>query len=124
MSYDLAFWQQESWMSEEPGRTYEALVSGAHVPGLATIPIEGMLADLLAAFPGAVREPNGMGEWVIWISPNGQDMFEVAWSEYYMSVSCRHVHSDDKNRIIEVGIAHGCPLFDPQIGERFRFDAH
>jgi len=31
---------------------------------------------------------------------------------------------DDMNRIVNVAIGLGCPLYDPQVGERFAFDGH
>ena len=122
MSYDLTFWRQQPGVSLAPIETYRALNDGSPVDGLAAIPIEDMLRDVMLAFPSALRELNGSHEWVTWTSADGQDSFQVEWSAQHMTVTCRHLHSDDMNKIVNIGVAHGCPLFDPQTGERFSFD--
>jgi len=122
MSYDLVFWRQEPAMSADPNTTYAALNEGASVDGLVPIPSEELIGDLSLAFPTAVRERNGSGEWLTWVSADGQDSFEAVWSRQHMTVTCRYLHSDDMNRIVDIGIAHACPLFDPQVNERFAFD--
>ena len=122
MSYDLTFWRQQPGMSLDPNETYRALNEGSSVEGLVPLPIEDMLRDLVLAFPSALRERNGPDEWVTWSSADGQDSFQVEWSGQHMTVACRHVHSDDMNKIVNIGVDHGCPLFDPQVGERFAFD--
>lgn len=109
-------------MSLDPIETYHSLNDGSWVEGLATIPFEDMLRDLLLAFPSALRERSGPDEWVTWSSADGKDFFQVEWSAQHLTVTCRHVHSDDMNKIVNIGVAHGCPLFDPQVGERFAFD--
>jgi hypothetical protein len=119
MSYDLVFWRQAAGTTADPKGAYESLLDGASVDGLAALPIDDILTAILAAFPGAVREPNGSSEWVIWQGNDGADVIEVWWSPQHFHVVCRHVHSDDMNTLIEIAGAHGCALFDPQTGERF-----
>ena len=50
---------------------------------------EEFLSEVGRAFPGAVREPNGDSEWMIWISPDEREMFEVNWSDVHVSVNMR-----------------------------------
>jgi hypothetical protein len=120
MSYDLAFWRQTAGMQRPPESTYETLVGGQPVDGLMDLPVDEILAVIVESFPGAKRGPNGTEDWVEWVSANQMDSFQVTWSHQYFLVTCRHVHSDDMNRLIEIGARFGCPLFDPQTSERFQ----
>jgi hypothetical protein len=95
------------------------LIAGEHVDGLAQLDVEAMLNDLQRIFPGAVREENGASAWLTWESQNREDSFQVEWTRQFLSVTCRHVHTDDMNRIIDWGATFACRLYDPQTGERF-----
>lgn len=122
VSYDLAFWQQELNAKVDPEVTLDQLADGNHVEGLTDIPVEDILARLCELFPTAVRELNGGEEWLVWVSQNQQDSFQVMWSAQHCLVNCRHLANEDINAIISVMTSRGCPLYDPQTGERFAFD--
>lgn len=119
MSYDLVFWRELNGFEGAPRDTYHRLLAGERVVGLADLDIESMLGALLLMLPTLVREPNGGVEWATWTSENGQDHFEVEWTGQSVIVCCRHVHTDDMNRIIDWAASFACPLFDAQTGERF-----
>jgi hypothetical protein len=120
MSYDLVFWRQSTDLKRTPEATYDALVNGQTVDGLVDLPVDDFLAAVIAGFPGAMREPNGSEEWLDWVSANELDSFQVTWSRQHVLVTCRHVHSDDMNRLIDIAAGFGCPLYDPQTSERFQ----
>src|ERR1700722_12395207 len=103
MSYDLAFWRQPADMQRAPESIFEALVSGQAVDGLLDLPIDEVLAGIVQSFPDAVREPNGTDEWADSGSANEMDSFQVTWSRQHFLVTCRHAHSDDMNRLIDIG---------------------
>jgi len=107
-------------MNNPPQVTYSALSEGKWVEGLVDLPIDEFLAKVTETFPGSKRERNASTDWVVWVSVNGLDSFQVTWSRQYVRVDCRHLHSEDMNRLIDIGRAFGCPLYDPQISERFR----
>jgi hypothetical protein len=107
-------------MQRRPESTYEGLASGQLVDGLTDLPVDQILANIIERFAGAVREPNGSEEWVDWASANGLDSFQVTWSRQHYLVTCRHVHSDDMNRLIDIAPGFGCLLYDPQTSERFQ----
>jgi hypothetical protein len=94
-------------------------MDGSVVDGLVTVPAEAMISDLTRAFPGAVREPNGAGDWLVWESASEPGMLEASWTDQYLMANCRNLTDDQMNRIIDVALGHGCPLYDPQTGERF-----
>jgi hypothetical protein len=120
MSYELIFWRQMTLMSQSSKAIYDNLNEGRPVDGLGELPIEEILSRVIDNFAGAQREINGSQEWVLWRSPNGEDSFEVTWSDWHVRVDCHHVQLTDMNRLVEIAAAFGCPLYDPQGGERFR----
>jgi hypothetical protein len=113
MSYDLAFWRESADLQRRAESTYEALASGQSVDGLIDLPVDQMLAAMIEDFPGAVREPNGSEEWVDWVSANGLDPFQVTWSRQHVLVTCRHVHSNELNRLIEIAAGFGLSAIRP-----------
>lgn len=117
------FWQQGAFQALDPESVYQELMDGrGSVPGLNDVPVDAFLDGLMASFPGASREANGAGEWLTWVSPGQQAGFEVTWSPLHLRADCRGMSGDDLNRIVNVAIGLGCPLYDPQVGERFAFD--
>lgn len=119
MSYDLAFWSQEGPLDEPPEAVYRALLDGRPVAGLQDLDIDGFLTAILDSFPGAIREPNGPSEWIVWDVSDGEAVFEVEWSRQHVLVICRGTGNEDMNRLVDIAVAHDCRLYDPQANERF-----
>ena len=119
MAYELAFWRQLNRNHGDSQATYERLLNGERMDGIADLDVVGMLDALQAVFPSSTREQNGPSEWMTWESPNGADSFQVEWTSQFVGVTCRHVHSHDMNRIIDWAAGFDCPLYDPQTGEQF-----
>ena len=87
---------------------------------MAILPIASILEELVAALPGAARESNGRGlEWIDWVSDDDQSSVQIWWSDVHVYADCRHVPYEVANRIIGVLADFGCPLYDPQVDERF-----
>ena len=116
MSYDLAFWKQESPLDAEA--TYHSLVEEKHVTGAADLPIDIVLVALRKAFPNSVREPCGPNrEWV-----DGEEEgsgFQITWSSQHVLMTLRPLNKDLANRMIDVMADFECSLYDPQENERF-----
>lgn len=119
VSYDLVFWKQQEDANLGPAMVARALQDAEPPAGLVELPIEAWLEELLTSFPGAVREPNGQHEWIDWVSSDERQSFQVEWSAVHVWVTCRHTDSATMNRIIDIALGFGCPLYDPQTDERF-----
>jgi hypothetical protein len=123
VSYELIFWQQDGSRALDPADAYQELMARAGtVQGLTEIPVDAFLEELAAAFLGAAREVNGSGEWLVWVGNKQQAVLEVTWSRQHVRADCLGLSGDDMNRVVDVAIGIGCPLYDPQSGERFAFD--
>jgi hypothetical protein len=123
MSYELVFWRQEAMMSRSSREIYESLRAGERVEGLSTLPLDDFLARIVEACPGAVRGANDEAQTIEWDGGNGEDSFQVTWSDQCVRVDCRRVALDVVNALVDVARSFNCPLYDPQTGERFRVGA-
>jgi hypothetical protein len=120
IGYDLAFWKQAGDEDLEPSTVYRSLIDHRTVEGLATLPIESILTELLVVLPGSVRESNGAGwEWIDWVSEDDQSSIQIWWSDLHVYADCRNAEYEVVNRIIDVLADFGCPLYDPQVDKRF-----
>jgi hypothetical protein len=118
VSYDLCFWSQRPEV-RLPARTiYLHLLDGKAVDGLVPLAVEDYLRVLAEAFPEGTREPNGSSEWFVW--EGADSMLEVWWSPVHVEVAMRPLNEDHANRLIDIAMSFGMPLYDPQIVERFR----
>src|SRR5689334_11586383 len=117
MSYDLTFWRQEGSDIAPPSAIYGALQDGEDVDGLLPLPVEPVLDAIAQAYPTATRGPGPYQ--LVWVSDNELDSFQVECSAQHVCVTCRHVHSDDMNRIIDIVNDFGTALYDPQVDTRF-----
>jgi len=120
VSYDLVFWRYATGDRRDPRNVFDDLMGGGAPSDVGRLPIDEILAALVEAHAGAVREPSGPGrEWVDWVASDGRSSFQVEWSDRHLVVFCRGASDDDMNRIIDIVSSFGCPLYDPQTSERF-----
>jgi hypothetical protein len=125
VSYDLVFWKQQEGVNLDPAVVDRALRDAVRPAelvepaGLVELPIEAWLDELMRSFPDAVRGPNGPNEWIDWVSSDGRRSFQVEWSAVHVEIACRGTDNATMNRIIDIALEFGCPLYDPQTGERF-----
>jgi hypothetical protein len=122
VSYDLVFWRFKPGRKGPPAMACEALLDGGDPDDLEALPIEEVLGAILAAYPKARRGPNGAEEWIEWSDDANRQVFEVWWSPKHFRVVCRGLPGEMMNAFIDIAHSFGCPLYDPQTGERF--DAH
>ena len=117
MSYDLCFWRELPGPRKDPRAVYDALVSEQEVEGLLPFPIADYLAEVVEAFPSAVREQ--AADLLVWQSHDQRSMFEITWSPVHVHVTLRAIETDQGNRLVDIAGNFGAPLYDPQTGERF-----
>jgi hypothetical protein len=123
MSYELMFWRQAAMMTLSSKAIYESLNENRAVDGLSDLPIEDMISDLTSLFPDAVRESNDSRESIAWFSQNQEDSFRATWSAQHFRVDCNRLPLNQVNEIVNMSAKYGCPLYDPQTGERFRLSS-
>lgn len=120
MGYELIFWRQLTMMSQPSRTIYDSLSANRPVEGLADLPINEILSLVIETFTNATKDVSGAKESVVWFSQNEEDSFRLTWSPQHIQVECHHVQLNEMQRLVKIGATFGCPLYDPQTGERFR----
>lgn len=52
-------------------------------------------------------------------NPNGNGSFQISTTSQFVRFDCYRMNGEDMNRIIEVMNRYDCPLYDPQVSERY-----
>ena len=115
MSYDLNFWKYEDESAANDHQAvYERLSGGEFVEGLREIPVDKIMDRITEVFSalGWTTEDEET-----WEGENGA--FQIDITPQYLRVDCYGIDGDDMNRLIDIGIEFGMPLYDPQISTRF-----
>jgi hypothetical protein len=113
MSYDLSFWKEKPGIRLDPQETYERLSNGEQVDGLEELPTEQMLELVGIRF----REGWEQLDKQTWEADSKG--FQVYTTPQFFRVDCGGLTGDEMNLFIDIASEFGCPLYDPQVGERF-----
>ena len=112
MSYDLNFWKYRPGVVLDHLETYKRLSDGEEVDGLEELPIERMTERVKQAFATWEQQ-----DWQTWESANGS--FQIYATPQFFRIDCYGMDGHDMNKFIDIGAEFGCPLYDPQVNERF-----
>jgi hypothetical protein len=113
VSYDLNFWKYKPGVSLDHQAVYEQLSEGEEVDGLEDLPIEELVARIGEVFSGWEQlDP------LNYESPDG-GAFPLFTTRQFLRVDCYGMVGEDMNQFVDIGSAFGCPLYDPQVGQRF-----
>ncbi len=113
MSYDLDFWKYTTKSAHDHQAVYERRSNGEQVEGLEELPIEEMRTEIATAFSKrwTQLDPDN------WESDGGS--FQLLTTPQFVRVDCCGMDGDDMNRFIDILKKFGCPLYDPQVTQRF-----
>lgn len=113
MSYNLEFWRYEPGITLDHKEVCQKLSGGHEVAGLETLPIteiRGRIADVFAQ--GWQQEGDDT-----WEGKSG--VFQLYTTSQYVRATCYGLTGNDMNKIIDVLLEFNCPLYDPQVDERY-----
>lgn len=116
MSADYGFWKYKSKAAAHDNqRVYTLLSNGDTVVGLQELPVEKIRGRIRAVFSAWEWLDEDNCE-----NPAGKGSFALSTTPQFVRVDCYGMAEEDRNRIFDVMTGEfGCPLYDPQIGERF-----
>lgn len=112
---DLGFWKYKENIYLDNQDVYKKLSDGNRVDGLEKLPIPRILKDIETAFKDWDKQSERDFE-------NKNSAFQIFTTEQFVRFDCHSMSQDDMNRIIDILFEYDCPLYDPQISERF--DGH
>lgn len=114
MSMDLDFWKYKKGICLDNREVYlKACCDGEEIDALEQLPIEEILNKLAVVFKDwtALDKNNYEKE--------GHGAFSIFTTLQIVRFDCYGMNGDDMNLLIDIMLDFGCPLYDPQISERF-----
>ena len=114
MSYDLNFWKYKEHTVHDNQKIYDkACCNGEIVETLENLPIEEILKKVSDVFSDWTAISSDIYE------KEGKGCFEIFTTPQIVRFDCYDMYESDLNSLIDILIDFGCPLYDPQISERF-----
>jgi hypothetical protein len=113
MSYDLDFWRYKAGVKLDDERVYDALSDGQRVDGLEDLPIDEIVRRLTESFADWQKLDDAT------FDGGERGSFQVYTSPQFFRVDCYGMNGDEMDKFVDIGTEFGCPLYDPQVGQRF-----
>lgn len=113
MSYDLDFWRYREGVTLNHQDVYERLSDGEKVDGLIDLPVKDILTRIAEAFSADWTRVDDYS----WESDRGA--FQLFTTDQFVRIDCYGTNGDDMNIIVDILSEFDCPLYDPQVGQRF-----
>lgn len=113
MSYDLNFWKYKENVYLDNQNVYKALSDERNVEGLEDIPIHEIRKKIAEAFSDWDKVDENSFE-----MPS-KGAFQIMTTPQFVRIDCYGMKGEDMNKFIDILDEYGCPLYDPQVGERF-----
>jgi hypothetical protein len=112
--YELLFWRylEETYLNHH--EVYEALVEKEEVEGLQELPIEVITNRINSVFSQWERVDENS-----WKNPKGKGAFQVITTPQSVKIDCYGTEGKTMNQLVSVMEEFKCPLYDPQIPERY-----
>ena len=114
MSYDINFWKQTRPLEISAQEIYERLSRGEQeIDGLAELPVDQIKQRLKEAFP----DYDPQDPFPLIQTEHGS--IEVLHSRQSFRFDLRGETEEVHNRLVEIMADFGCPMYDPQRGQRY-----
>ena len=113
MSYDLNFWKYKKDVYLDNQAVYKKCSEEENVDGLENLPIDDIITDIDKEFADWTIKSND------YENPKGKGTFQILTTPQFVRFDCYGMEGEDMNRIIDVMIKYECPLYDPQVPQRY-----
>jgi hypothetical protein len=110
--YHLYGYLEETYLNHH--EVYEALVEKEEVEGLQELPVEVIINRINSVFSQWERVDENS-----WKNPNGKGAFQVITTPQSVKIDCYGTEGKTMNQLVSVMEEFKCPLYDPQVPERY-----
>ena len=93
---------------------YEALVEREDVEGLETLSVEVIINRIASVFSKWERVDENS-----WQNTSGKGAFQVISTPQSIKIDCYGTEGKTMNKLVEIMEEFKCPLYDPQVPERY-----
>jgi hypothetical protein len=112
--YELLFWRylEEVYLNHQ--EVYEALVEKEEVEGLEILPVEVIMNRIASVFSQWEKVDANS-----WKNSNGKGAFQVITTPQSIQIDCYGTEGKTMNKLVALMEEFKCPLYDPQVPERY-----
>jgi len=112
--YELLFWRYLDEIYLNHHEVYESLVEKEEVDGLEKLPVEVILNRINSVFSKWERVDENS-----WKNTEGKGAFQVITTPQSVKIDCYGTEGKTMNQLVDVMAEFKCPLYDPQVPERY-----
>lgn len=112
--YELLFWKYLDGIYLNHHEVYEAIDEQQEVEGLEALPVEVILNRFNTVFSKWEKVDENS-----WKNPNGKGAFQVRTTPQSIKIDCYGTEGKTMNLLVDTMAEFKCPLYDPQVPERY-----
>jgi hypothetical protein len=112
--YELIFWNYKEGVYLNHHLVYEAIADGELVDGLEDLPIEVILNRIAKVFATWEKVDD-----FSWKNNNEVGAFHVRTTSQSIKIDCYGTEGKTMDKLVDIMEEYKCPLYDPQVPERF-----
>jgi hypothetical protein len=112
--YELVFWRYLEGFYLNHQEVYEAIVEQQEVIGLEELPTTVILNRINSVFSKWEKVDENS-----WKNPNGKGAFQVEVTPKSIQIDCYGTEGKTMNLLVDTMAEFKCPLYDPQVPERY-----
>ena len=112
--YELLFWQYQDGIYLNHHLVYEALVEQQEVEGLEVLPVQVILNRINSVFSSWEKVDDNS-----WKNNKGKGAFQIKTTPQSIQIDCYGTEGKIMNQLVDALAEFNCPLYDPQVPERY-----
>lgn len=113
MSYDLDFWRYKAGVKLDHQKVYAQLSDGKRVDGVEDLPIDAVIRRVNEAFSDWQKLDD------VTFDGGERGGFQLFTTPQFFRIDCYGMSGEEMNKFVDIGNEFGCPLYDPQVSQRF-----
>jgi hypothetical protein len=112
--YELLFWKYLDEVYLNHHEVYEAIDEQQEVEGLEALPITVILNRINSVFSSWEKVDENS-----WKNTNGKGAFHIKTTSQSIKIDCYGTEGKTMNLLVDTMAEFKCPLYDPQVPERY-----
>ena len=112
--YELLFWKYLEGIYLNHHEVYEAVEEQLQIDGLETLPVEVILNRFRTVFSSWEKVDE-----TSWKNAIGNGAFQIKTTAQSVKIDCYGTEGKTMNLIVDTMAEFKCPLYDPQVPERY-----
>ena len=112
--YELLFWRYQDGIYLNHHLVYEAVIEGEEVAGLEELPVTVILNRIKTLFSQWEKVDDNS-----WKNNKGKGAFQIKTTPQSIQIDCYGTEGKIMNQLVDALAEFNCPLYDPQVPERY-----